>query len=129
MNYNLQKKYLLPYIPYDVNVKWIREDDNEEIISTLTISDFYFLMDRCKAKLILKPLHEFKNYEDILDEFSEHSLDGFENAFFILGLACNNRFDFVNYTIMELMFKHHLDIFQLIPQGLALDYNLINNDK
>lgn len=62
---------------------------------------------------ILYPLSEFKNYPDIMDEFSEYAFDQFENAFFIMG-GCNNRFDFVDYTVMELMFKHHIDIFGLI---------------
>lgn len=75
-------------------------------------------------KPILHPLPEFKNYPDIMDEFSDYALDQFENAFFIMG-GCNNRFDYVDYTVMKLMFKHHMDIFGLIKEGFAIDINTL----
>jgi hypothetical protein len=83
--------------------------------------------------MILRPLDEIKNFEEIMDEFSVNSLNAFENHFLdnTLGRSLNC-FDNVNYTIIELCFKYHLDIFGLIKNGLAIDINTlsdINNIK
>lgn len=75
-------------------------------------------------KLCLLPLSEIYNIPEIMDEFSEWHLDAFETAFFGV-IKAENRFDFVSYSIMELMFKHHIDIFGLIDSGLAIDKRTI----
>ena len=69
-----------------------------------------------------------ENFEEIMDEFSKNSLNAFENHFLdnILGRSLNC-FDVVNYTIVELCFKYHLDIFGLIKKGLAIDINTLSD--
>jgi hypothetical protein len=75
-------------------------------------------------KPILRPLSDIKNFEDIMDEFSIRSFEAFEDHFFDRALGRSlNCYDVVNYTIIELCFKHHLDIFDLIPKGLAISYS------
>lgn len=49
-------KYVSPYLPYKANCVWTREDDKQEIESTLTISDYEFLIKKNSAKLVLRSL-------------------------------------------------------------------------
>ena len=120
----LELKHLAPYLPYELEVKVI--NDRKVLAlnnSTLNISlDRVLKSDYCFP--ILRPLSEYKKYPDIIEQFSDYSLEQFEIAFFSF-VNCLNKLDKVNYTIMELMFKHHLDIFDLISKGLAVDINTI----
>jgi hypothetical protein len=113
----LELKYLAPYLPYGILVGDGR--------TPFELTEFNF----CNVypyitQIYLRPLSDIKQFEDIMDEFSEYSWDAFENHFFcdLLGRSLNC-FDVVNYTIMELCFKHHLDIFGLIDKGLAVSYS------
>jgi hypothetical protein len=75
-------------------------------------------------KPILRPLKEIQDIPEIQEEFSEYHWESFVNSFFLLGRSLNC-FDHVSYTIVELCFKYHLDIFGLIDKGLAIDANTI----
>lgn len=68
---------------------------------------------------ILIPLHKYKDYEDILDQFSEYSEEHFINSFFLDIGRSLNCLDNVNSTIAELMYKYHLDLYGLLDSGLA----------
>lgn len=118
----LELKHLAPYLPYNINVQWLRTEDSSFQISEFNFSDACWLYNRAEFKPILRPLSEIKNFEDIMDEFSEYSWEMFENAFFVLGRTLNC-FDSITYTIAELCFKHHIDIFGLIDKGLAISYS------
>ena len=133
----LQMKHLVGYLTYNLKLKFVSQHEADklsigDIVSLKGVNDGYIHVNgyqtNNKSYLpILKPLIEYKNYPDILDEFSDFSEEQFENDFFVLPGAIN-AFDFVNYTIMELMFKHHLDIFGLIDKELAIDFNTINKE-
>lgn len=123
-------KELISYFPYNLNVvinnynHKIGElvginlvDQTAEVLSYGDIKKYYLY----EIKPVLIPLSEFRNYEDIMDEFSENDLEVFENTFFVL--TPSSWTDNVNYTIMNLMFKYHLDIFGLIDKGLAINKN------
>lgn len=127
----LELKHIAPYLPYGIKIihNLIRKD-----LTAVTLdSDFIFtttyLGSRSKqmilisdVKPILRPLKEIKDIEEIMDEFSEYSWEVFENHFFVLGRTLNC-FDSITYTIAELCFKHHIDLFDLINKGLAIDIN------
>ena len=130
----LELKHLAPYLPYGIDTLYRLSDvigivNRDEIrhkkLSTDSVS---FVLNYCKP--ILRPLSEIKQFEDIMDEFSEYSWDAFENHFFcdLLGRSLNC-FDVVNFTIMELCFKHHLDIFGLIDKGLAVSYSDVQSSS
>jgi hypothetical protein len=127
----LELKHLAPYLPYELKVKLNSELYQYPTIIGMVRDTIYlnyhgkglsFILNNVKP--ILRPLSDIKNFEDIMDEFSIRSYEAFENHFFdrVLGRSLNC-FDNVNYTIIELCFKHHLDIFDLIPKGLAISYS------
>lgn len=127
----LELKHLAPYLPYDIKI--VHGVTRKNLTAVSLDSKFIFtttyLGSRNKQMLlisdikpILRPLSDLKNFEDIMDEFSEYSWEMFENAFFVLGRTLNC-FDSITYTIAELCFKHHLDIFGLIDKGLAISYS------
>lgn len=124
----LELKYLAPYLPYGLTGLLNETNDDcfiigasEDYIYTDSSFDELYYTD---IKPILRPLSDIKNFEDIMDEFSEYSWEMFENAFFVLKRALNC-FDSITYTIAELCFKHHLDLFGLIEKGLAIDINTL----
>ena len=122
----LELKYLAPYLPYGLksaNVYVKQYGLTKPLIEDVVASNIMKYTDGSSdAKPILRPLSEIKNFEDIMDEFSEYSWEMFENAFFVLGRTLNC-FDSITYTIAELCFKHHIDIFGLIDKGLAISYS------
>ena len=138
----LELKYVLPYIPYNLEAEMLDYKSDyvgkkyDELIGLHQwdkLGEHWCLLTKGgskpsidRVKPILRPLIEYKNYEDILDEFSEWSEEQFENAFFVLG-GCLNKSDSINYTVMELMFKYKLDIFGLIDKDLAVDINSLKS--
>lgn len=131
----LELKHLAPYLPYGLrvihgdgrklemtcgNILGKKEKHVMEINGVLNSQYGPY-----KTKPILRPLIEYKNFEDILDEFSENDHESLEDAFFLLGRSLNC-FDFINYSQIQLMFKHHIDVFGLIEKGLAIDINTLN---
>lgn len=130
----LELKHLVPYLPYGLKYlspkrtptsifDWAKEETIEEMgcISMIAI-----LRHGEQGKPVLRPLSEIKSIEEISEQFSEYSWESFQNSFFLFEFPCLNAFDHVNYTIVELCFKHHLDIFGLINKGLAIDVNTID---
>ena len=88
------------------------------------------ILERVNVKLdddvkpILRPMKDIYNIEEIMDEFSEYSLEQFEITFFSgLSPAIVNKLDNISYGILRLLFKYHFDVFGLIENGLALDKN------
>ena len=79
-----------------------------------------------EIKPILRPLKEFSSIEEITENFSEYHRDQFVTSF---GMGSLNRFDHLSYKMAELMFKHHLDLFDLIKNNLAIDVNTIEPNK
>lgn len=123
--------HLAPYLPYglevldDDNVLWKLQALYSNAEVAIVENDYNagcYEKGFEEIKPILKPLIEIKKILEIMDEFSEYSWNTFENTFF-LEVQCLNWKDFVTYEIAELCFKHHLDLFNLIKGGLAIDYN------
>lgn len=119
----LELKHIAPYLPYGLQGEVTELKDDCFIIGAsedyvFTDSPYYDL-DYTEIKPVLRPLSDIKNFKDIMDEFSEYSWEIFENHFFVLGRTLNC-FDSITYTIAELCFKHHIDLFGLIDKGFAL---------
>lgn len=122
----LKLKHLTGYLPYDLRIaRFTYEGEFKRVEYSLRGTNINEVLRYNNLKPILLPLQEMYNIPEIMDEFSEHSLEQFEISFFTDLGRCGNCFDFVNYTLMELFFKHHLDIFGLIPGGLAVDKNTL----
>ena len=122
----LELKHLAPYLPYGLKVSKIHVMHSHTGIGSIDHVLHSVNKGKSQYKPILRPLSDITKFEDIMDEFSENSWEIFENAFFVFGRSLNC-FDTINYTIAELCFKYHLDIFGLIEQGLAIDINTLES--
>ena len=112
---------LVNYLPYKLNVKV-----NNGIISTLkgitnirTKVDYDVILSENEIYNIrdVEPLiHSTKmmyEYEDLMDEFSEYSLERFEEVYFNdMGIR-SNYLDFVTVTIANKFYEHHINLFKL----------------
>jgi hypothetical protein len=129
----LTLQHLAPYLPYSLNGLIKGEDSPQKLLGTYNTdectliichSTFDYECSLDEFKPILRPLKEIQDIPEIQEEFSEYHWESFVNSFFLLGRSLNC-FDHVSYTIVELCFKYHLDIFGLIDKGLAIDANTI----
>ena len=131
----LELKHLAPYLPYNTMV-WYDEDlDLAELLETYiekhTIPLNPYNMDSCvdgRCKLVLSPLSDLRKHlpehEEIMDEFSDCSWELFEDTFFSR-IRPENWSDFINYSVAQMLFKYHFDLFGLIEKGLAIDINTL----
>lgn len=123
----LELKHLAAYLPYGVKCQWVRQDDKEVIESTITISDYDFLIRRNNAKPILLPLSDLTkeiehngkkfvpNYDSDFKYFITYELDDF-----IESIPHS-----LNYDQMQKLLEWHFDIFGLLENGLAIDINTL----
>jgi len=122
----LELKYLAPYLPY--NLKLTKEDWGKvgELVpfikndlKGLQIEIDYAL--NTKAKPILRPLSDY--LEDDSDAINTLGCD-LSDQWMISELA-NKRTSLhnLNYSTILVMLEYHIDMFDLIPQGLAIDIN------
>jgi hypothetical protein len=98
----LELKYIAPYLPYElkyarVRVSPVSLSEEIELIGVLSTNgnahniNKNVLCDYTSMRYfpILRPLSYIKQFEDIMDEFSEYSWETFENHFFVLGRSLN----------------------------------------
>lgn len=133
----LEIKHIAPYLPYGLNVlhiQYISFGKSVERIDVLNgVSndcctfnigcDWYFdtKENDCTIKPILLPLESLRNYSNEIKALG-YRTD--ENNFYNLmsdipnGVGC--------YDIMQLCFEKHIDVFGLIPSGLAIDKTTLN---
>lgn len=79
--------------------------------------EFDFFEDKLKnIKPILHPLSSLTEQE-LIDNGIETHIDYLIDGFDVLD---------VPYRVFEYLVSKHYDVFKLIPQGLAIDYNTLN---
>lgn len=119
----LTLKHIAPYAPYKLGI--ILPYDDECNVVELEGFDLYqpgtLIAERInyyitKCKLRLRPLSDITSIEEILDEMSDNEKE-------IVGMFPNWT-GMVNHDAVQLMFKHHIDVFGLIPLGFAVNINL-----
>jgi len=146
----LELKHLAPYLPYGLifhheiiqkNLTMIGCEFTHELRIRLT--DGLYAYDVCKLKPILRPLLELETnmedgheYIELLNAMYGDSVTDFnfignrlvEHTSKDKGITFD-RIEYTNrtmpYYIMEFLFQYHFDIFELIPQGLAVDINTL----
>ena len=121
----LEIKHLAPYLPFNIKVQWVREDDKELIIQYLTISDYNFLIRRKYAKPILRPLSDLTKSIEVNGErfvpAYKMITHGFHNQFWYETEIFDYRYLYA--MDLEKLFEWHFDVFGLIEKGLAISYN------
>ena len=117
----LELKHVAELLPYGLKMQSIRKNDNKVIISKLTISNYYFLIiiKKAKAKPILLPLSDWKNYKD---ELSDNAIEWFEYMF-DYNIDC---IDSLSYKDIKVLLSQKIDIHGLIDAGLAVDVNTLD---
>lgn len=137
----LELKHLSPYLPYGLMIQGNTHGEVAEMSevneNNVNIKDRGFTYgwwaDIFDIKPILRPLSDLTkeieyNGEKFLgsDEFTDNewgeflSLEHIPKMFYKKGLTSILDYD----SVLELI-KRHFDIFALIPQGLAIDYNTL----
>jgi hypothetical protein len=116
----LELKHLAPYLPYGLNCynemhkrKEILNIVIKDGIKECTVShlfDYYFY----KIKPILRPLSDLTKAELKAIEYPSK-----------LRLIHDLKYGYVQYYIMQELFKKKVDVFGLIEKGLAIDINTL----
>ena len=129
----LELKYILPYVPFDVNVKVGRIS---KAILTLNntgadhISVRQVLTNPKGWQLILRPLSELadtsKSWMEQLNELQ--TLDYDEEIGFIDEVSHGFDCQWLSYAVFVKLLEWHFDVFSLIEQGLAIDINTLNEE-
>lgn len=131
-------EWLVGYLPYELRINVPKYYNfggvktEAEILTLDALKPDWMMFREVHAfhpierfKPILRPLKEYKDVEEILDDFSDNEIERFEEIFFGFGHTCLSRFDTISASQLQLMYKHHIDIFQLIDVGLATDKNTL----
>lgn len=127
-------KELAPYLPYDIQVQWLREGDNQLITSHLGISDYPFLIYKKKGKPLLLPLsHLTKEIEHNGERFVpiERLNNHIEHTLLEIEIRDDDLYFTQNGTVFasleeikevyDMLFEWHFDTQNLIENNLAID--------
>tara|TARA_R110000744_G_scaffold366738_1_gene475921 strand:+ start:141 stop:506 length:366 start_codon:yes stop_codon:yes gene_type:complete len=118
----LQLKHLAPYLPYGLRI-FNKDNKGSYILSTGSIDRVIELPEIFKP--ILRPLSDLATNNEVLDLLYEECQGIDEN----IDYWCEFEGDITNTSISfrasQILFKHHFDVFGLIPKGLAIDINTI----
>lgn len=132
----IELKHLTSYLPY--NLKITKEDWGKigelvpfikKDLKGLQIEIDYALTT--KSKPILRPMNEVEDYflelygklqhQDITDYLDEDFLSSMDNL--DISEIGDKKIEYLPYGTIQVLLKHHFDIFDLIAKGLALNIN------
>lgn len=131
----LELKHLAPYLPYGLKV-----NNNEvNLLMVIDVRDYYKPKDLISLdsvvgstylKPILRPLSDLWSnnaIEEDRDQLSEWDIERIQDAlaFIPMGLIHKSIVDKLNYDSVEYLLSKHYDVFNLIPEGLAIDINTL----
>jgi hypothetical protein len=129
----LELKHIAPYLPYDIKVEFELNYHSDYIpnetkdyeykgICVLHQVDFEWISEFKTYKPILRPLSDLTKEIQIGEyfmTFKEHLQRMFPAESMHTNIAT------WSYRVVSLLFEWHFDVFQLIPNGLAIDINTI----
>ena len=129
----LELKYLSPYLPYDLKLihsfkkvrdnrksplkRWIKSMDGLSLQCFLNGYEDQLFIGYWQP--ILRPLSDLRlenEYSEYLNEYASNCI-----RWVLVNDVSEVRLNTFNYLI-----KNHFDVFNLIPQGLAIDINTLN---
>lgn len=132
----LELKHLAPYLPYRLKCIHISSGDIFEM-STRAVSDDYINIDKVNGntrKPIFHPLSEFTKEQEriihnnhcLIDSIGGKIQDQATDEIYPTMAALEMEYiKFMNRQITY-HFEQHIDMFGLIPEGLAIDINTLN---
>ena len=122
----LELKHLSPYLPYELKGRYYPTQNKSVGTVTIDCETLHrFENELDKLKPILRPLDSVcdgmndETPNPCFDELDEGSKDCFRC------LSDQEALDVLPYSDMIILFKYHIDVFGLIPKGLAIDINTI----
>jgi hypothetical protein len=147
----LELKHIAPYLPYGLKclsrVQYQDKNDllkffytlekfevfgidAEYVVYTKAVSESSTLKFGCKIedfKPILRPLSDAE-IRLVKYEFLQLGLDTVFNWKNILLILRKDQLSLLPQSLFEVLIRLHVDVFGLIPQGLAIDINTLLND-
>lgn len=133
----LELKHLAPYLPYGLKILNGWGDIKTLNYTHLDDEGNGFIKH---VKPFLRPMSDLtKEIEHNGEKYSVGNIifpkddydDDFTRKCAIEALKLSNAIHHVNtpYSIVEVLFKNHFDVFGLIPAGLAIDINELNQTE
>jgi len=121
MENSLELRHIAPYLPYKLRFFTDCEEYRMELDGLYVWGDAfneqYGDIPLHNIRPILRPLEDYKLFEDITDMMIRREFGLLEDyPDLVLRLS---------YTTIEKMLEHHIDVFSLIPQNLAINLNTI----
>jgi hypothetical protein len=139
----LKLEHLAPYLPYNLkgkckmgimyvnslyNPSYENNKYNTENPIQGTSSAGTLVSDYNDFKPILRPLSDllkFKELFNVVNTIKQFQIS--EKGFYSLNYAEFYDYKKLPYEIVNILFKHHFDVFGLIPKSLAIDVNTLKN--
>lgn len=119
----LELKHLSSYLPYKLQIK-----TRDEIMTMVYTSEYYreladentnpvalSVVFENNYEMILRPLADFKKFDEILDEMSDFEIKMIKD-----NPDLTTR---LSYDVILVMLKNHIDIFGLIDFGIATAFH------
>lgn len=139
MNEQIEKQ-LLPYLPYKLKYQKVSSGHFAGEPDRVEIKEWHYndIQD------LFKKRYQVKSVKAILRPMSDLNKEVYQNEILIRwggGLSDRAKaqwlkevtdemlysaFNSIRYDFVEFMLEHHLDVFNLIPQNLAIDINSLN---
>ena len=137
----LELKHLAPYLPFNLYFQRFEHECIDKTktpviysqekypiktqLNEVTLNSFNYN----ENKPILRPMYELSDYflelygslehQDVTDYFDEYYLGSFFNL--EIHEIASTRPEYLPYGTLQVLFKHHFDVFGLIEKGLAID--------
>lgn len=124
----IELKHLATYLPYRINVQIerLKYPIGKEIVElSLKNIDQFDNKKMWKFKPILRPMSDLcPDHPAMLEIQGHHTVDfNIGNTFVEIENECNSdpySVEWLPYKCFEILLKHHIDVLNLIGQGLAI---------
>lgn len=132
----LELKHLAPYLPYGLKIHW-KTSKKTSIVMMKPSNILDVEIYTTNFKPILRPIEDLTkeierngrkySLDSIIFPKDEYS-DDFTRKVAIEELKLSNAIHHITtpYSIVEVLLKHHFDVFGLIEQGLAININTVD---
>ena len=128
----LELKHLAPYLPYGIKI-YDGTYSKTVVINHMTYGQhdiglgrlFNPCYDYRMGLPILRPLSDFCGQRIAKESMIDLSC-GYEVVEEIWSLEESNDINSISYGVIDILFKNHVDVFNLIEKGLAININTLD---
>lgn len=124
----LELKHLAPYLPYSISMQFIIR---EEVIRTGVMTRLLNYSHETHPERVAIDNYDSEHiwmFKPILMPLSDLTKDKWKEINTVFDFSELKDFDvnFIPYSLFIFLVKNHFDIFNLIPKGLAIDFNTLH---